>query len=105
MVVPSIQSAPIHRAGRRHPDDGRLRQFLVESLDELGTAQPTADPANLVLHLPDVGLEYITVAADTKKIPLAQEMKGSRPPPRRPSGRRTRADTAPSLPTPPRARC
>ncbi len=42
-------------------------------------AQPTADPANLVLHLPDVGLGYITVAADTKKIPLAQEMKGESP--------------------------
>ena len=42
-------------------------------------AQPTADPANLVLHLPDVGLGYITVAADTKKIPLAQEMKNESP--------------------------
>ena len=38
-------------------------------------AGPTADPANLVLHLPDVGLGYITVAADTKKIPLSEEMK------------------------------
>ena len=38
-------------------------------------AAPTADPANLVLHLPDVGLGYITVASDTKKIPLAEEMK------------------------------
>ena len=32
-----------------------------------------------MLHLPDVGLGYITASADTQKIPLAEEMKNESP--------------------------
>jgi hypothetical protein len=35
----------------------------------------TANPAALVLHLPDLGYGYIAVAKDTKKISLAEELK------------------------------
>jgi hypothetical protein len=45
------------------------------------TTQPTvsAKPANLVLHLPDLGYGYIPVVKDTKKISLAAEIKTDSP--------------------------
>jgi hypothetical protein len=43
----------------------------------------SAKPANLVLHLQDVGYGYIPVAKDTKKISLAAEIKTDGPAARR----------------------